>query len=88
MDTKSSEFSSIRVRNLPSWVVQTHALRAQHEGDSLEGYLRKLLTDSALAAQHEFAALMQDRRSRIARQWGSRFPDSASLMRSVRDEEL
>ena len=79
--------SSVRVRKLDPWVIKTHARIAEDAGRSLEEYLRVMLTEQALQAQHDFADQMEQRRAEIEKEFGTDFPSGESLIQAVREEE-
>ena len=86
MAALSENPTSVRVRNLEPWVIQTHYHLAQNEGISLEAYLRILLQTQALKAQHEMADDLDQVRADLADQFGTDFPNGADLVRAVRAE--
>lgn len=47
--------ADVKIRKLPSWVIDTWKIKAEANGMSLEEQLRSLLTEQALQSQHEFA---------------------------------
>ena len=51
--------TDVRVRNLDDWVVEWHRHQAKLEGRSLEGELRRLITESALAKKRAIADEMR-----------------------------
>ena len=78
--------SSVSVRKLDPWVIKTHARIAEGAGKSLEEYLRGMLTEQALQAQHDFADRMEQRRSVIEKEFGKDFPKGEDLISDVREE--
>jgi plasmid stability protein len=57
--------ADVKVRKLEDWVITTLQHQAKRRGHSLEEELRCVLTDTALKAQHEFAASAKAIRQRI-----------------------
>jgi hypothetical protein len=78
--------SSLRVRKLDPWVIQTHKRIAQGASTSLEDYLRNLLTQQALQAQHDFADVMEQHLAAMQAEGAIDFPSSESLIQAVRED--
>jgi plasmid stability protein len=77
--------TDVRVRNLDDWVVEWHRHQARLEGRSLEGELRQILTDAALAQKRTIAAEMRAGLDDLRARRGT-FSDSAAIIREMRDE--
>ncbi|MBI3683259.1 MAG: hypothetical protein HY235_23040 [Acidobacteria bacterium] len=76
---------AVKIRKLPDWVLEAHRKRAEEAGVSLEEELRKLLTESALRPQREFAARVTAWNNELRRRYGQ-MSDSKELIRQDRDE--
>lgn len=74
----------LRIRNVDDWVVEWHRSQAKRDGKSLEGELRQILTDSALASKRALAAELRVGLDELRSQ-GRAFSDSAKLIREDRD---
>jgi len=74
----------IRVRKLEDWVVGWFRAQAKQHGRSLEGELRETLTEAALRRKKEIAAEMRADLQELEARYGL-FPDSAKLIREMRD---
>ncbi|WP_422929685.1 FitA-like ribbon-helix-helix domain-containing protein [Singulisphaera sp. PoT] len=74
----------VRIRNVDDWVVEWLRTQAKREGKTLEGELRQILTDSALAGKRALAAELRDGLDEFRSQ-GRVFADSARLIREDRD---
>lgn len=76
--------ADVKVRKLDDWVVEAIKARARRAGRSLEEELRRVITDTALKAQHEFADRSAAWRKAMRRKHGT-FSDSTPLIREDRD---
>jgi len=76
--------ADVKIRKLEDWVVTTLQHQAKRTGRSLEEELRCVLTETALRAQHEFAATAKAIRQRILKARGM-FSDSTTLIREDRE---
>lgn len=74
----------LRIRNVDDWVVEWHRTRAKRDGKTLEGELRQILTDSALASKRALADELRAGLDELRSQ-GRVFSDSAKLVREDRD---
>lgn len=74
----------LRIRNVDDWVVEWHRTNARRHGTTLEGELRQIVTESALASKR---ALADELRAGLDefRSQGRMFTDSAKLIREERD---
>lgn len=86
MAASTENSSGLRVRKLDPWVIQTHKRIAQGAGTSLEDYLRNLLTQQALQAQHDFADAMEQHLAAMQAEGAMDFPSSESLIQAVRED--
>jgi plasmid stability protein len=77
--------TDVRVRNVDDWVVEWHCHRARPEGRSLEGDLRQILTDAALAQKRAITAEMRTGIQELRAAYGT-FSDIAAIIREIRDE--
>jgi len=85
--TALSELSTnVRIRKVEPWIIKTHIDLAKNEGTSLEEHYRKVLQETALRPQEEFAKQMEKHRAAIAEKFGTNFPKSEDIIRSVREE--
>lgn len=84
----SENSTSVRVRKLEPWVIQTHYKLAQNEGISLEAYLRTLLEKQALQAQYDMADELDIVRAEIIEEYGTNFSDSVEVVRAVREKAI
>ncbi|WP_375493330.1 hypothetical protein [uncultured Nostoc sp.] len=85
MEATQQDYISIRIRKLPYWVEHTHRGWARARGESLEQYLRELLTKAALLTQNQFAEKISKKRKEIASRLKSPLPDTTVLLREERD---
>ena len=76
---------AVKIRKLPTWVLEAHRARAEQTGVSLEEELRRLLTDAALKPQREFAAKAAAWNHTLKAKYG-KFSDSTELIREEREE--
>jgi plasmid stability protein len=76
--------AEVRVRNLDSWVVAWFRAQAKHHGKSLEGELRRVLTEAALAKKRAIADEMRSHLDVLRKKYGT-FSDSAIGIREDRD---
>ena len=86
MASLSQNFSSVRVRKLEPWVIQTHTDMAVNAHISLEEHLRQVLTQQALQAQEDFADEIDQHRADIKKKYGDKLPSAETLIRAVREE--
>ena len=80
-----STFEAVKIRKLPDWVMEAHRARAKKLGVSLEEELRRLLTDSALRPQAEFATKAAAWAATLEAKYG-KFSDGTELIREARGE--
>lgn len=76
--------ADVKVRKLNYWVVETIRKRAEQAGHSLEEELRRILTEAALKAQHDFASHSAAWRRIMQKKHGT-FSDSTALIREDRE---
>lgn len=76
---------AVKIRKLPDWVIEAHKARAEKAGVSLEEELRRLLTESALRPQLEFAGKAAAWAAQLQARYGT-FSDSTPLIRQDRDD--
>jgi plasmid stability protein len=76
--------TEVRVRNVESWVVEWHRQQAKLNGKSLEGELRDVLTQAALAKKQALADEFRSLRDELRQKHGS-FSDSAASIREDRE---
>ncbi len=74
----------LRIRNVDDWVVEWHRTNARQGGKTLEGELRQILTDAALASKRALADELRADLDEFRAQ-GRVFSDSATLVREDRD---
>jgi plasmid stability protein len=67
--------AEVKIRKLPDWVVETHRVRAETAGRSLDEELRSLLTREALYVQREFQRDAEKLQGRLRAKYG-RLSDS------------
>lgn len=80
------EPTSVRVRKLEPWIIESHTQLAKNEGISLEEHLRGVLAQHILQAQRDFADEMRTHRAEVAAKFGTDFPKSEDLIRAVRED--
>jgi plasmid stability protein len=61
--------------------------RAQRNGNTLEGEVRALLTEAALAPQRELAEQLRKAQEEMREKYGE-LPDSTPFIRAMRDGKL
>jgi plasmid stability protein len=76
--------TDVRIRNVDDWVVELHRRQAKLAGRSLEGEIRQLLTDAALAKKKEIANQRRAQLEAFRQKYGT-FSDSAAIIREDRD---
>jgi hypothetical protein len=76
---------AVKIRKLPVEVVEAHRRRAENEGISLEEELRRLVIDSALKPQRDFAAKAAAYNARLKAEYGT-LSDSVEVIREERRE--
>jgi plasmid stability protein len=76
--------SEVRVRKLDDWVVSWFRAQAKHHGSSLEGELRRVLTEAALAKKRAITDDMRSQLDVLRKKYGT-FSDSAIGIREDRD---
>lgn len=76
--------TEVRVRNVDEWVVEWHRRQAKLDGNTLEGELRQVLTEAALAQKRALAGEMRAGLEELRSKYGT-FSDSAALIREDRD---
>jgi antitoxin FitA len=74
----------VRVRKLEDWVIGWFRTQAKQHGRSLEGELREVLTDAALAKKRAIASEMRVQLNVLREKYGT-FSDSAVGIREDRD---
>src|SRR3954469_18754299 len=76
--------ADVRVRKLDEWVVGWFRAQASRHSRSLEGELRRALTEACLRSKREVGAALRADLEQLEAKYG-RFSDSASLIREDRD---
>ncbi|HTU22711.1 MAG TPA: hypothetical protein VMG10_32020 [Gemmataceae bacterium] len=76
--------SDVRVRNLDSWVVDWFRAQAKQHGSSLEGELRRILTEAVVAKKRAMTNEMRSQLDVLRKKYGT-FSDSAIGIREDRD---
>ena len=76
--------ADVRVRKIDDWVVGWFRSQAKRHGRSLEGEIRRALTDAALDRKREIGAELRADLQKLEEKYGQ-FPDSATLIREQRD---
>jgi plasmid stability protein len=76
--------TEVRIRNVDDWVVAWHRHQAKLEGRSLEGELRQIIAEAALAQKHACVEEMRAGLDELRAKYGA-FSDSTALIREDRD---
>lgn len=76
--------AEVRVRNIDDWVVSWFRAQAKQHGSSLEGELRRVLTETVLAKKKALSNEMRSQLDVLRKKYGT-FSDSAIGIREDRD---
>jgi hypothetical protein len=82
-----NDLTTVNIRKIPVWVVNMYEHQAKQKKQSLEGYLRALLTQMALDNQKACLDRAEILSAQIAKEFGHKLAhiDTTALIREERD---